>query len=390
MESSTSDVKKIASWQEQVIGQSALLEQTLTSVDQGTLSHAIIIEGISGHGGLPVALSLAQRLLCLQPDGIRHCGTCKACIQSAGLIHPDLHIVFPVVKKEGIERKNTTSKDFMTQWREQVLNNAYLSYNEWIRSIVKTSANGDINVTECNQVIQRLSLKSYSGGNQVQLIWIADRLGNNGNKLLKLIEEPPPHTFFILVVESLSQVLMTIQSRCRIYRLPPIDQQSVAQALIQHLSLSQEQADTIAYLSDGDFGLALTHAQLERNDLTDIVIQWFKILRPLDLVQLRKWSSDFGRYNQEEQKAILHMCLKILHAVLHHRIKGYDGMRLSEGDKQLVASEASIEHLQLGHIQQLSSLLSESIYRIERYVHARMVMFDLSLKMAGVLKASTQ
>ena len=175
-----------APWKDKVIGQRSIIDQLTQQVADDHLSHAIILEGASGYGSLPIAFTLSQRVLCANPQGVNACDSCKQCLQVKGLTHPDLHLAFPVVKKEGTERKNTTSKDFIATWRQQVLDNPYMTYNEWIRSISKTSANGDINVKECNDIIQQLSLQSYGGGQKVQLIWIADELGSNGNKLLNL------------------------------------------------------------------------------------------------------------------------------------------------------------------------------------------------------------
>lgn len=373
-------------WYNKVVGQQKIKDDLHASISNDTLSHAMIIEGPSGYGGLPLALSIAQTLLCTNVQENKACEACKGCQQVQQLIHPDLHIAYPVVKKDGIERKNTTAKDFMKIWRTQVLENPYVTYNEWLRSIAKTSANGDINVKECNEIIQQLNFQAFSGGKKIQLIWIADKLGGNGNKLLKLIEEPPPETFIILICDNLDLILGTIQSRCRIIRLPRILEEDIASALAVHSGIEDEAGQQIAYICDGDFSLALEYSQLEQNNLMDICLQWMDLCKNGDIAGIRKWSLAFNKFNIEEQKAILNYFLKVLQSVLYYQLFGESYIKLSRVDKQQLLSNSIIQILQPESIDELSKLVAQMISQIERYVNSRMVMFDACLKSGQIFR----
>ncbi len=371
-------------WRDSIVGQAEIVSALHESITQDTLSHAMIIEGSSGYGGLPLVLSLAQHILCSQ-DGATSCGQCKSCQQVEGLIHPDLHIGYPVVRKEGKERKNITSKDYMTEWRSMILENPYTTYNEWIRSIAKKTANGDINVKECNDIIQQLNMQAFSGAYKVQIIWIADRLGSNGNKLLKLIEEPPEGTFIFLICDNIDTILKTITSRCRVINMPRVDEASMSAALITQ-DVEEDQAKQISFISDGDFAQALTYAQLEQNNLMELCLQWMKLCADFDLQGLRQWSTEFGKYNSEEQKVILNYFLKILQSVIYHQMIGPDAVKLSASDKAMLLRNQSLLSLTVDEIDLISQKVSRMITMIQRYVTSRMVMFDASLSIGTLLK----
>lgn len=369
-------------WHQRIVGQKKIIDSLHESVALDTLSHAMIIEGRSGYGGLPLALSLAQHLLCAQPVDARPCGKCKHCTQVESLVHPDLHFAFPVVKKEGIQRKDTIASHFMPEWREEVLQNPYLTYNEWIRSISKTSANGDINVTECNHIFQQLTYQSFSGVNKVQIIWIADRLGSNGNKLLKLIEEPPEGTYIMLICDDLGSLLQTIISRCRLIRLSPIQDEDMIHALTATELANEEKAGQVAFLSDGDFSQALGYVHLESNDLMDMCLRWWQICDRLDLVNLRKWSAEFNKYNLEEQKAILGYSLKMIQNLMYLSHLSADMVKLTPIDKEKLTRFSSAVPFAVEDYQAFSEIIAEMMMRIQRNVQSRMVMFGGSLGVA--------
>jgi len=371
-------------WQERVVGQKEVLDSFTSSVTNNQMSHAVIIEGTSGYGGLPISLALAELILCEKNE--RPCGECKPCRQVQSLIHPDLHIAFPVLAKEGTVRKNVTSKDFLSEWREIILDKPYTSYNDWIRSIARTSANGDINVKECTDIIQQLNMQAYSGDRKVQIIWIADRLGSNGNKLLKLIEEPPAGTYIILIVDQLEFLLQTIISRCRVIRLPGIHPDAISDWLIKKHEVEEEQALQIGHISDGDFGQALAYIHMDQSNLMDLCMKWLSLCRDGDIHTLRQWSTEFSRYNLEEQKAILQFFLKVLRSVIYARVLGPDSIKMSKKDKDRLMAEPVIRMLDESIIEDMSETISEMIYLLERYVSGRMVILDASMRMHQALR----
>ena len=375
-------------WFNRVVGQDKVKKSVHDSIEQGLIPHALILEGRSGYGSLPLALAIAQSILCSEVESRIACGNCKSCQQIDGLIHPDLHLAFPVVKKEGVERKNTTSKDFLSTWRPLVVENPYLSFTDWIRNIARTSANADINVKECNDIIQALNMQSFSGSKKVQIIWFAEYLGSNGNKLLKLIEEPPEGTHIILISERRESLLQTIVSRCQVIQLPRIDENHIASHLSSIDDIDSDLALQISLLSDGDFGLALSYLQLQSNNLLGQCMDWIKMCFSGDFYQLRLWSADFGKYNQEEQKALLKYFLKILQSVVYAIAGNRGAIKMSEGDSQTIVEDAVLSDLEIEQVSRMSGVIGEMIDRINRFVPGRMVAFDGSLSIAEVLRNS--
>ena len=366
-------------WADQVVGQNKIKQDLLQSVINDTLSHAIILEGAEGYGSLPLSLMLSQILFCTNLSSSGACNECKSCQQVRQLIHPDLHFAFPVVKKDGKDRKSTTAKDFLVEWRNQVTENPYITYNEWIRTIAKTTANGDINVKECSEIIQQLNYQSFSGGRKVQIIWMADHLGGNGNKLLKLIEEPPEHTFIILIASSLQSVLQTIISRCRTIKVHRISDEAIVSTLVSSFNLEESSAQQIAFLASGNFSQALTYVYMESDDMIQLILSWMSDCAQSNYQGLRQWSNEFGRMNSEEQKAILQFFIKLLQSILYYKVLGEQYLRLNQSDRQKVIAHPFITSLSLSEIEKISQLCAEMIRQIERYVPGRMVMFNGSL-----------
>ena len=229
-------------------------------------------------------------------------------------------------------------------------------------------------------------MQAFSGAQKVQIIWIADRLGSNGNKLLKLIEEPPEGTFIFLICDHIDTILKTITSRFRVINMPRVDEASMTTALSTTQDVEEDQAKQISFISDGDFAQALTYAQLEQNNLMELCLQWMKLCADFDLQGLRQWSIEFGRFNSEEQKVILNYFLKVLQSVIYHQMIGPDAVKLSATDKAMLLRNQSLLSLTVDEIDLISQKVSRMITMIQRYVTSRMVMFDASLSIGTLFK----
>ena len=190
-------------------GQEALKSTVKQQIDAGRWPHASLMYGPKGAATLAFGLSVARRLMV---TGAREEIRVNTGEKMDKLVHPDVHLVFPVQGDKSI------SDAFLKDWRGMVLQNPYMAISDWASVHATQRGNVNINVKECNNVIQKLSLKAFEGGNKVLVMWGAEFMGNNGNRLLKLLEEPPEKTYIILVAEDLERILPTIISRCQIYR----------------------------------------------------------------------------------------------------------------------------------------------------------------------------
>lgn len=376
--------KEIIVWKNKVVGQSAVLEHFSHALASDSLSHALILSGASGYGGLPIALALAQALLCHQPESHDACGQCKSCHHVNQLKHPDLHMAFPVVGKDGQVRKNITSKDYMSDWREALLSNPYISLPEWVARISSKKANPDINVAECNEISQQLAMQSFAGDRRVQIIWMSQYLGNNANKLLKLIEEPPMGTFIILLCDDQDQLLRTVVSRCRVIDIKRIPDHELQQALQKEYQIEKNQAFEISFLSEGDMGMAIHHMHSGAEDLLQMTTTWLSACAKHDYQAMRSWSEDFAKYNSEEQRTIGLYTLRILREILHKNVLGTAHCRLRPQDLMALQEVPILLSIKYNVIEALHQYISQMLDGLNRNLLARMLMFDTCLSIDDV------
>src|SRR3954464_2966187 len=266
-----------------VIGQLNTKAHLLEMVKQNRLSHALLFLGKEGSGALSIALAFAQYMVC---DKIQNrqksaeaalplfglnassqqqtannnqqtdsCGECPSCVKAAKLIHPDVHFSYPVIPKKSGDKPIST--DYITEWREFVKLYPYGNAFDWLQFIGAENKQGNITAEECNDIIHKLSLKSFESGYKILIMWMPEYLGKEGNKLLKLIEEPPANTLFILVAENDDQLLPTILSRCQLIKIPSPSSDAIKEALMQKAGAASEIATQIAGIAEGNYREAL-------------------------------------------------------------------------------------------------------------------------------------
>src|SRR5690606_19290640 len=208
-----------------------------------------------GTGALPLAAAFAQYILCENKVDGESCGVCPACKKAAGFVHPDIHFSFPVIPRKSGDKP--VSSDYLPQWREFLSQHPYGNVYDWLQSIQAENKQGNITTEECNDIFRKLALKSYEAEYKILILWMPEYLGAAGNKLLKIIEEPPEKTLFILVAENEEKVLGTILSRTQLVKIPALDNQLVAEALQSRSNLPEQEALQIASLADGNYREAI-------------------------------------------------------------------------------------------------------------------------------------
>ncbi len=260
----------------QVPGQKKLKSALEEMIRHDRLPHALLLTGNSGLGGLSMAVEIAAALHCDENLG-KACGQCKSCSKSYKLIHPDTHFAFPVVKKADKKRDETTSKDFLSLWRGILQEKQYFDHQDWINWIGAENKSLNINTKECNEIIQKLSLKAFEGRYKVQIIWLPEYLGKESNRLLKLIEEPPENTKIILVSASIERLLVTITSRCQIFKLLPVDDRELNEYLNERTRSDSDSISNVVKLADGNCGLALQFLESSSKDFSEDLLNWLRL-----------------------------------------------------------------------------------------------------------------
>ena len=311
-----------------IIGQQAVKQNLVELIQHNRLSHALLFIGKEGNGALPLSLAFAQYIVCESVNGkSRHtmgpslfgeepapasghkpmetesCGVCPACLKAAELVHPDIHFSYPVVtKKPG---SPPISTDYIGEWREFIKSYPYGNVYDWLQFIGAENKQGNITAHECNDIIRKLNLKSFESEYKILLMWLPEYLGNEGNKLLKLIEEPPPNTLFILVAENESLILPTIVSRCQVVRIPALETSAIEKALIERNKTEAATARQVASVSEGNYREALQLVQHSDEDWQSLLRDWLNAIMKTGPIAQTKWVEEISKLGREKQKQFL-------------------------------------------------------------------------------------
>ena len=367
-----------------IIGQHSVWSQLNRFVAQDKVPHAMLFSGEAGRGGLTIAIAFAQLLLCENRTDDKACGSCPQCHKSMKLIHPDLHFSFPVIKAGSKDRKSSFSDDFLPQWRDININQSYFSYFDWLNFINAAEKQGDINVTECNEISKKLSLKSYGGGRKILILWLPEFLGNNSNRLLKLIEEPPDDTHIIFVTHDENVLLKTIKSRFQNIKLPPIEIEELSQNLGSRFDLDEVQSQRIALLSQGNYLDAKSMISGENTDVSDLVLRWLRVCYQMKASLLNEWVEEFGSASKEFQKQILSYALFILREFI--KLSASDGGNISLSEEEYAKLKGLTNVLSLSKAEEIANIIDDAIYAIQRNANVRIMMMADSMTIGQVLR----
>ncbi len=354
----------------------------LTAGLKQRLPHAILIHGPEGNGGLALALAMMSYLLCEKPTETDSCGECDACSKNKSLIHPDVHFSFPIISSDGAKLSNV----FIQEWRKALIDNPFLSYEDWMEAIKSKedqNKQGNISADECRDILKRLSLKSYEGGKKFMLIWLPEFLGQNGNILLKLIEEPPDETHLILVTEDVNLILPTIISRTQIYNVPAYSAKTVTEYLRKHYEMAEKDAETVAYLSRGNMSLAQQLMHEEEKEYTERMQQWLQYCYARNIQKINDWVTFTSGQGREKIKQFLENCLYVFGECLHCRYIKDHKPRVPESNANFILNISKI--LNEKKIEKIYSKINDTIYHIDRNANAKISLFNLSLNMRNIL-----
>lgn len=363
-----------------ILGQEHIKKQLINSVDTGRIPHAQLFIGPEGCGTLPMAIGYANYVLGKQ-DNLDEIGS---------LDHPDLHFVYPTTSNSSI--KKPTSKQFLSDWREFLNQSVYGNLYDWYNQLEDSNKQGKIGVDDAAEVMKTLSLKSYEGGYKIMIIWMADRMNTEAsNKLLKLIEEPPAKTVFILISTSEENIIQTILSRCQIIHFNALAESAITKGLIEDENIEPNTAQRIAHQAHGNYNLALHYAHHDSEDtiFEKWFIQWVRTAfkakgNKAVVLDLIAWSEEIASIGRETQKRFLNYCLAMFRQAL----------MLNYQAPNLVYMETSTENFELkrfapfvngSNINEIYDEISGAIYHISRNGNQKLILTDLSLKLTRLI-----
>jgi len=366
----------------EIIGQKKAIQGLITLYNSGRMPHAIMLLGKEGVGGLPIALSFIQYLFCENKQENDSCGNCSSCIKVHKLAHPDLHLSFPTISpKPGTK---ASSNYFLTEFREFVQQTPYKSTFDWLQFINAENKQGNISAEECREIIDRLNMTAFEGGQKVQLIWRPEFLGKEGNILLKLIEEPPANTLILMVAESVESVLKTILSRVQLLQLAPLSTLEIAEALQNRLNIEPRRAMQIAHLAENNYAAALSLLQFAGNDLFPAMRSWFNGIFTKSSKMTNEWVEERAKEGREQQKNLLIYVQQILaHALRMTMIQQYQPALLD--DELDFVKKLAQKKLDSSIYQNMTEAISKTVFHIERNSNSKIQLLFLSLQMQYLL-----
>ena len=368
-----------------IIGQRGVIEQLRRSVDENRLAHALLITGPRGNGKLAIAIALANYLLCGKGQGDA-CGACPACVKLGKFIHSDLHFVFPVKKRKS-GSDNPVSDDYIAEWRAMLSKSAYFSYDEWLEKLDLDNQQPMIYERESGEIMHKLSMQAREGGWKVVIIWLPEKMKEVGsNKLLKIIEEPPKDTLFLLVSEEPDKIIATIQSRTQRVEVPRIAQEDMEKALQSRMGLTFEDAKMIAQQSAGNWEQAeeLLSLSEDKARYLELFMQLMRVAYARNIREMKAWSEQVAALGRERQKRLLDYCQRMVREnfIMNFKEDSMNYMSRPERDFSVRFSPFVNERNIFGIMEELS----EAQRHIEQNVNAKMVFFDMSLRMIVWIK----
>lgn len=370
-----------------VIGQSAVKQRLINSVRENHVSHAQLFLGPAGSGKLPLALAYAQYILCPNRTETDSCGVCPTCQKMQKLVHPDLHFVVPTATTKKI-KSNPESDLFMEEWREYVIQNqGYVDTSSWYSFLDVENKQGYMSVRDAATLLRKLSMKSYEGEYKIAIIWMAEKMRvDTANKLLKLLEEPPEKTVFLLIAEDAEELLATIKSRTVLVKIPAIEPAAIESALQMRLGCDPQQAHNAAMISEGDW-LTACHSVKESEDRKFFFTtfqQWMRLCFRADYVNLIKFSEEVKPIGREKQKELLDYGLRIIRNALLFNNNLAEIVMLPDDEKKFNANFAPF--VKPANLAEIAELFEEAIRHIERNGNAQVIFTDVGFKMVGLLK----
>lgn len=389
-----------------VIGQLDVKKQLVNMVQQNRLSHALLFLGKEGNGALSLARAFSQYLVCEKVNGKANhftqaislfgdeeikdtdqknsevpedsCGKCPACVKAAGIIHPDIHFSYPVLTSKSGDKPVST--DFIAQWRLFINKNPYGNLYDWLQDIGAENKQGNINAQECLDINRKLSLKSFESEYKFLIMWMSELMGNQGNRLLKLIEEPPPNTIFIFLAENEQLILPTILSRTQLVKIPALETTDIINSLETNEGVGRQKAEQIAVSCNGNYHDALQQLQHAEDDWNAQLKEWMNSILKYGPAAQVKWIEEISKAGREKQKQLLKYFIQTIENAIRISILAHST------DSQIDEFSIKLNKIcQTGQLEAITNELDKAIYHIERNANAKILFHALTIRIYHII-----
>ncbi|WP_270088849.1 DNA polymerase III subunit [Sphingobacterium sp. SYP-B4668] len=366
-----------------IIGHQEIKEHLVRTVHENRVSHAQLFLGPESSGSLALALAYAQYINCESKLSDDSCGVCNSCRKYAKIIHPDLHFSFPFFAKG----KEETSSTYIEDWRKAFLHNPYLNLEYWRNQLEANNKQANINIAEAHDIIKKLSLKAFEAEYKVLIMWLPEYLDTQGNALLKLIEEPPEKTLFLLVCENQDRILNTIISRTQLVKINKLSHQHIQEYLVNEKQIAVNTASEIAFIADGNLQHALDLLK-ETNDHFDLLVRWLRfIVSDAGLHLISLCDDEISKLGRENQKSYLMYAINMMRQIILTKENLHSLVHLPEKELEFVNRFAPL--FDIRQIEEAISQFEKCHYYVERNANPKILFLDLSLQLVLLFKYQT-
>ena len=368
-----------------IIGLSDIKKHLIESVQKGFVPHARILYGAEGIGKLPLVIAYARYINCLNPTSTDACGVCSSCSKYDKLAHPDLHFAFPMVQKRA--EKLMVCDNYLPQWRSFLAKKTYFNLGQWLQYIDAKNAQGMIYAQESEEIIRKLNLKVYEAKYKIMIVWLPEKMNLEcANKLLKMIEEPPAHTIFLLISEDLDKVIPTIKSRCQPIHIKSIVHSDMIAATQHNYNLSANDSQSVAHIANGSYSKAIE--LIESNDESQFLLNLFSKMMGASYSKkiklIKEVAEELAKTGREVQKSFLIYSLRMFREYFVNNMNVPELVYLNRAEQQL-GQQYSVA-INENNIEVLVHEFSLAHKQIEQNGNAKIIFLDLCLKLTMLIK----
>ncbi|MGE5355778.1 MAG: ATP-binding protein [Deltaproteobacteria bacterium] len=362
-------------------GQQRIKNELVAMTDNNRLPHAVLLTGPRGNGKLALALALSSYIQCENKNGTDKCGACPACKKTDKLIHPDINFIIPVIASE---QKSKSYPELLAEWRKMIIENPFSEPEDWISKMSNESNTANINKEAINSVLEYFNYSLFEGSKKIMLIWNAELMSNEANRLLKLIEEPPKDSVIILIAEDTSKVLKTILSRCQIFRIPPFSDEDLEKWIRDKIHEDNNILRQMISISEGNISKLISLSTLDQTDFFELLIKWLNTSFQGIAENISVFSEEFSRMPKETQKQFFHYILRFLEQV--HRSFELENPDIRLNQKELDSMEKLKTLIPGKKLLLFAEEVNKNIYYIDRNANSKLMIFETTLKLNRIFK----
>ena len=364
-----------------VIGHEHIIKKLISNINKKRISHAQLFWGQQGNGTLALALAYARYVQCRNKGDHDACGTCPSCLKFNKYEHPDLHFIFPSAPNK-LHKEKVSSKLFLPDWRKMISHTPYFEYFDWLEALGIENKQAIINAEDCNDIIRNLGLKAYESPYKIVVIYMIEKLSYQAApKLLKILEEPPDGTLFLLISDNKERIINTILSRTQILKVPQPGEEAIKKALTEKPGMDADTAGQIAFISGGVYTEALKLVKEGDEHLADFnsFREWMRLCYKNEGGNILKWVEKTAQYGREKQKSFCQYGLRIFRMCLLYNYNANELIRL--GGEELDFLEKFSRFIHHKNAITIAEAFNEAIFHIERNANPKILFADLSFKL---------